>query len=156
MVLIRGQVTGIDVISARLSTTFCPIGLACARGQFPPCHLRAGLLVAPIPTGFGDAVKGDAPSADSFSISVDQFGGFSVSEEGSAVALDAGATATLASFNWLQNGNALLKKNGSPATEAHPAKTKFNFGIIRMGGLALLGMPRRELRVVKLSPPRLW
>ena len=131
--------------------------VTCARISSLPLSCYFLRRTSYFPTGFGDAVeKGDAPSADSFSISVDQFDGFSVSAEGSAVALDAGATATLASFNWLQNGNALLKKNGSPATEAHPAKTKFNFGIIRIGGLALLGMSRRELRVVTLSPPRLW
>ena len=46
-------------------------------------------------------------------------------------ALDTGATANLARFEWLGHRNSVMEKFGAPPADPHPARAGFKFGEVR-------------------------
>ena len=57
---------------------------------------------------------------------------FSAAETEVAAALDAGTTANLACFEWLDHRNTVSEKFGAPPAQPCPARARFKFGNCRL------------------------
>ena len=69
----------------------------------------------------------------SFAATSDLVVQFAVMDAGSALALDAGATANLVCYSWLEGRNSMSERRGVPRAEIHPACSRFKFGGGRLG-----------------------
>ena len=81
--------------------------------------------------------RGGAPGAceQFFSTSMGMGNWFWVPADDSVLVLDAGPTANLVCFRWLEHRNRLLEQHGFQRASAYPSKARFRFGYGLVGGV---------------------
>ena len=70
---------------------------------------------------------------ESFSTTLDMGGLFVLAESDGVFVLDAGVTANLVCFRYLENRDRILQRKGFPRVSRYPASARFKFGDGRQG-----------------------
>ena len=77
---------------------------------------------------------------ESFSTTLDVGGLFVPAESDSVFGLDAGATANLVCFRYLERHDRILQRKGFPRVSSYPASARFKFGDGRLGEVLHAGI----------------